>query len=212
MGQASTLPKPDAAIEADAPHSLALRFGPDRPLAMEAGVALTPLTIAYQTYGALNAAKSNAILVCHALTGDQHVANRHPVTGREGWWTTMVGPGRPLDTDRFFVICANVVGGCMGSTGPTSTNPETGEPYGLDLPVVTIKDMVQAQAMLIDVRNGYPYGQVTSSVDDKTESAVFYSGEAKTSLSRKVEDAAVFKLVGESEGMIRKLKAELASR
>jgi homoserine O-acetyltransferase/O-succinyltransferase len=150
LGQASTLPKPDAAIEADAPHSLALRFGPDRPLAMEAGVALTPLTIAYQTYGALNAAKSNAILVCHALTGDQHVANRHPVTGREGWWTTMVGPGRPLDTDRFFVICANVVGGCMGTTGPASVNPATGEPYGLDFPVVTIRDMVRAQAMLID--------------------------------------------------------------
>jgi homoserine O-acetyltransferase len=150
LGQASTLPKPDAAIEADAPHSLALRFGPDRPLAMEAGVALTPLTIAYQTYGALNAAKSNAFLVCHALTGDQHVANRHPVTGREGWWTTMVGPGRPLDTDRFFVICANVVGGCMGTTGPASVNPATGEPYGLDFPVVTIRDMVRAQAMLID--------------------------------------------------------------
>ncbi|MGD0763135.1 MAG: homoserine O-acetyltransferase [Roseiarcus sp.] len=138
------------ASEADAPHSRVLRLGRDRPLAMEAGVALAPLTIAYQTYGALNAAKSNAILICHALTGDQHVANRHPVTGRDGWWETMVGPGRPFDTDRFFVICANVVGGCMGTTGPASLNPAAGEPYGLDFPVVTIGDMVRAQAMLID--------------------------------------------------------------
>ena len=150
LGEASQLTRLGAASEADAPHSRVLRFGPDRPLAMEAGVDLAPLTIAYQTYGALNAAKSNAILVCHALTGDQHVANRHPVTGRDGWWQTMVGPRRPFDTDRFFVICANVVGGCMGTTGPASLSPATGEPYGLDFPVVTIADMVRAQAMLID--------------------------------------------------------------
>ena len=117
---------------------------------MDAGVALSPLSIAYQTYGALNSAKTNAILVCHALTGDQHVANSNPVTGKNGWWETMVGPGRPIDTDRFFVICANVLGGCMGTTGPVSTNPSTGKPYGLDLPLVTIADMVRAQAMLID--------------------------------------------------------------
>ncbi len=150
MDDASPSTRPDAAGEADAPHSPALRFGPDRPLALEAGVDLTPVTIAYQTYGALNAAKSNAILVCHALTGDQHVANRHPATGRDGWWETMVGPGRPFDTDRFFVICANVVGGCMGTTGPASLNPATGEPYGLDFPIVTIGDMVRAQAMLVE--------------------------------------------------------------
>ncbi|HMN72494.1 MAG TPA: homoserine O-acetyltransferase [Rhodoblastus sp.] len=117
---------------------------------MDAGVSLAPLTIAYQTYGVLNADRSNAILVCHALTGDQHVSNAHPVTGKPGWWSAMVGPGRPIDTDRYFVICSNVVGGCMGSTGPASTNPETGQPWGLDLPVVTVRDMVQAQAMLID--------------------------------------------------------------
>ena len=117
---------------------------------MDSGAALAPLTVAYQTYGALNAAKSNAILLCHALTGDQHVANPHPVTGRPGWWETMVGPGKPFDTDRFFVICSNVLGGCMGSTGPASLNPETGEPYGLDFPIVTIADMVRAQALLID--------------------------------------------------------------
>jgi homoserine O-acetyltransferase len=121
-------------LEADAPSSLVARFGPDRPLRLDAGVGLTPLTIAYQTYGALNPAKSNAFLICHALTGDQHVANRNPVTGKSGWWETMVGPGKPIDTERFFVICANVLGGCMGTTGPASTNPATGKPYGLDLP------------------------------------------------------------------------------
>jgi homoserine O-acetyltransferase/O-succinyltransferase len=136
--------------EADAPHSLVLRLGPDRPLQMDAGVKLAPLSIAYQTYGVLNRAKSNAILVCHALTGDQHVANQNPVTGKSGWWETMVGPGKPIDTHRFFVICVNVVGGCMGTTGPASTNPATGGAYGLDLPLVTIADMVRAQAMLVD--------------------------------------------------------------
>ncbi len=136
--------------EVDAPHSEVVHFGPDRPLELDAGSTLCPLTIAYQTYGALNADKSNAILVCHALTGDQHVANDHPITGKPGWWQTMVGPGKPIDTDRYFVIASNVVGGCMGTTGPASLNPATGRPYGLDLPVVTIRDMVRAQAMLID--------------------------------------------------------------
>ncbi len=139
-----------SALEADAPSSPVVRFGPDRPLRLDAGVNLSPLTIAYQTYGALNAAKSNAFLICHALTGDQHAANRNPVTGKSGWWETMVGPGKPIDIERFFVICANVLGGCMGTTGPASTNPATGAPYGLDLPLVTIADMVRAQAMLID--------------------------------------------------------------
>jgi len=136
--------------EVDAPNSLVVHFGADRPLKMDAGVSLSPVTIAYQTYGDLNANKSNAILVCHALTGDQHVANEHPITGKAGWWHTMVGPGRPIDTNRYFVIASNVIGGCMGTTGPASLNPATGRPYGLDLPVVTIKDMVHAQAMLID--------------------------------------------------------------
>ncbi|MGO8847155.1 MAG: homoserine O-acetyltransferase MetX [Methylocella sp.] len=136
--------------EVDAPNSLVVHFGADRPLKMDAGVSLSPLTIAYQTYGDLNANKSNAILVCHALTGDQHVANEHPITGKAGWWHTMVGPGRPIDTNRYFVIASTVIGGCMGTTGPASLNPATGRPYGLDLPVVTIKDMVHAQAMLID--------------------------------------------------------------
>jgi homoserine O-acetyltransferase len=136
--------------EADQPSSLSVQFGPDRPLELDCGVSLSPVTIAYQTYGTLDADRRNAVLVCHALTGDQHVANVHPVTGKNGWWETMIGPGKPIDTDRFFVICTNVVGGCMGSTGPASRNPETGEPYALHFPVVTIRDMVRLQAMLMD--------------------------------------------------------------
>jgi homoserine O-acetyltransferase len=136
--------------EVESPHSLIVRFSQSDPLVMDSGVTLAPLSIAYQTYGQLNADKSNAVLICHALTGDQHVANVHPITGKPGWWDTMVGPGKPIDTDRFFVICSNVVGGCMGTTGPASLNPATGQPYGLDLPVVTIRDMVRAQAKLVD--------------------------------------------------------------
>ena len=141
----------DGVREADAPHdSLVAHFGVDKPLKLDAGVSLSPFQIAYKTYGTLNAARSNAVLVCHALTGDQHVASEHPVTRKQGWWETMVGPGKPVDTDRYFVICPNVVGACMGTTGPSSTNPETGKPWGLDFPVITIRDMVRAQAMLID--------------------------------------------------------------
>ncbi len=136
--------------EADAPHSPVVRFGDDRPLRLDAGVDLRGLQIAYQTYGELNAARSNAILVCHALTGDQHAANLNPVTGKPGWWETLVGPGKPIDTERFFVICSNVLGGCMGTTGPASARADTGRAYGLELPVVTIRDMVNAQAMLVD--------------------------------------------------------------
>ncbi len=134
----------------DQDQNLTRIFSPGSALCLEAGANLAPLTIAYNTYGSLNAGKTNAVLVCHALTGDQHVANIHPVTGKQGWWETMVGPGRPIDTNRHFVICSNVVGGCMGSTGPASINPATGSPYGPDLPVLTIRDMVRAQAMLID--------------------------------------------------------------
>ncbi len=119
-------------------------------LALDSGERLDRLTIAYQTYGTLNAAKSNAVLVFHALTGDQFVSERHPVTDRPGWWTLMVGPGRPIDTERFFVICANVLGGCMGSTGPVETRPGGGEPWALDFPVITIADMVRAQVLLLD--------------------------------------------------------------
>src|SRR6185437_12017711 len=107
--------------EADHPTSLLARFGADQPFKLDCGVDLSPFQIAYQTYGTLNAARSNAILVCHALTGDQHVNNAHPVTGKSGWWDTMVGPGKPLDTNRYFIICSNVIGACMGSTGSAST-------------------------------------------------------------------------------------------
>jgi len=117
---------------------------------LDCGASLAPLEIAYQTYGKLNADRSNAILVCHALTGDQYVASAHPITGRPGWWNTIVGPGRPVDTNQYFVICANVIGGCIGSTGPTSINPATGKPYGLSFPVITIGDMVNAQARLVE--------------------------------------------------------------
>jgi homoserine O-acetyltransferase/O-succinyltransferase len=137
-------------IEAQQPSSKIVHFGADEPLLLDCGLELGPISIAYQTYGELNRERSNAILVCHALTGDQHVANRHPVTGKPGWWTTMVGPGKPVDTNRFFVICPNILGGCMGSTGPASINPASGKPYGLDFPVITIGDMVDAQVRLID--------------------------------------------------------------
>jgi len=140
----------DRMREADAPHSLLVRFGPDKPLKLDAGVELSPFQIAYQTAGTLNSERTNAVLICHALTGDQHVVNVHPITGKPGWWETMVGPGRPIDTERYFVICPNVVGACMGSSGPSSINPKTGKPWGLDFPVITIRDMVRAQAMLLD--------------------------------------------------------------
>src|SRR5271170_3450963 len=146
----ATLDLADRTREADDPHSPVIRFAANNPLRLDAGVDLAPFQIAYQTYGTLNPERSNAVLVCHALTGDQHVANLHPVTGKPGWWETMVGPGRPIDTDRYFVICPNVLGACMGSAGPASTNPKTGQPWGLEFPMITIRDMVRAQAMLLD--------------------------------------------------------------
>ena len=143
--------EPSPTREADHPRdSLVVRFGADKPLRLDAGISLSPFQIAYKTYGRLNAAKSNAVVICHALTGDQHVASVHPVTQKNGWWETLIGPGRPIDTERYFVICANVVGGCMGTSGPCSTNPQTGKPWGLEFPVITIRDMVRAQAMLLD--------------------------------------------------------------
>src|ERR1700722_5021313 len=115
-------------------------------LTLDCGRHLQTLTVAYRCYGTLNAARRNAILVCHALTGDQYVAEPNPVTGRPGWWDSLVGPGKPIDTNRFFVICSNVLGGCMGTTGPQSTRPEGGL-WGTDFPPVTMADMVRAQAM-----------------------------------------------------------------
>jgi homoserine O-acetyltransferase len=126
-----------------------LAFDQNTPLQLSNGAMLAPFTVAFETYGALNADKSNAVLVCHALTGDQFVASPNPVTGRPAWWPRVVGPGRPIDTNRFFVICANILGGCMGTTGPASPAPD-GQPYGLKFPVITVADMVRAQAMLIE--------------------------------------------------------------
>jgi homoserine O-acetyltransferase/O-succinyltransferase len=120
------------------------------PLRLDGGVLLSPVEIAYETYGTLNADASNAILLCHALTGDQHVASAHPVTGKPGWWVRMVGPGKPIDPARHFIVCANVLGSCMGSSGPATINPATGAPWGMSFPVITIRDMVRAQAMLLD--------------------------------------------------------------
>ncbi|MGI9503385.1 MAG: homoserine O-acetyltransferase MetX [Geminicoccaceae bacterium] len=117
---------------------------------LDCGVAFAPITIAYQTYGKLNRERSNAVLVCHALTGDQFAAEEHPLTGKKGWWDLMIGKGKPLDTDRYFVICTNILGGCMGTTGPMEVNSETDKPHGLNFPVITIGDMVRVQASLLD--------------------------------------------------------------
>lgn len=136
--------------EVSNPSSKVLRLPADQPLKLACDQLLAPITIAYETYGELNADKSNAILLCHALTADQYAASEHPVTKKPGWWTTVVGPGKPVDTNRYFVICSNILGGCMGSTGPASIDPTTGKPYGLNFPVITIGDMVNAQVRLID--------------------------------------------------------------
>ncbi len=128
------------------PNHIAL----DRPLPLDSGAALAAPVIAYEAYGPLNAARDNVILVCHALTMDQYVASAHPVTGKPGWWNKVVRPGGVIDTDRYHVICANVIGSCMGSSGPASDDPATGAPFAMDFPVVTIGDMVRAQAMLLD--------------------------------------------------------------
>ena len=132
------------------------RFGLSRhvvlpgPLRLDGGGLLSPVEIGYETYGTLNADGSNAILICHALTGDQHVASPHPRTGKPGWWTRLVGEGKPIDPARHFIICSNVIGSCMGSSGPATIDPSTAEPWGMRFPVITIRDMVRAQAMLLD--------------------------------------------------------------
>ncbi|KTV00012.1 homoserine O-acetyltransferase MetX [Sphingomonas sanguinis] len=139
-------------------HSLGddQRFGLSRhvvlpgPLRLDGGGLLSPVEIGYETYGTLNADGSNAILICHALTGDQHVASPHPRTGKPGWWTRLVGEGKPIDPARHFIICSNVIGSCMGSSGPATIDPSTAEPWAMRFPVITIRDMVRAQAMLLD--------------------------------------------------------------
>ena len=120
-----------------------------RPLPLDSGQELARARVAYETYGTLNPARDNAVLICHATTGDQHVASTHPRTGKPGWWDRMVGPGKPIDTSRFHVICANVLGSCMGSSGPSSEGPD-GRPWGMRFPVITIRDMVRAQVALLE--------------------------------------------------------------
>jgi homoserine O-acetyltransferase len=129
----------------------AQRFASSTPLALAAGVSLPAWELAYETYGTLNAARSNAILICHALSGHHHVAGAYADDPKNiGWWDNMIGPGKPIDTERFFVVGVNNLGGCHGSTGPSSINPATGQPWGADFPVVTVNDWVKAQAQLAD--------------------------------------------------------------
>jgi homoserine O-acetyltransferase len=129
---------------------LSVQLAEDDPVCLDCGVSLKNITVAYQTYGKLNEDKSNAVLICHALTGDQFAAEIHPLTGKPGWWSELVGSGKTIDTKRYFVICSNILSGCMGTTGPKDINPETNKVWGLDFPVTTVADMVQVQARLID--------------------------------------------------------------
>jgi homoserine O-acetyltransferase len=122
----------------------------DKPLKLTSGAEIKNFPLAYQTYGKLNEDKSNAILICHALTGDQYAASTHPITGKDGWWNFMIGKNKPIDTDKFFIISSNIIGGCMGSFGPKEINPKTNQAYGLNFPSVTINDMVHAQNLLIE--------------------------------------------------------------
>lgn len=122
----------------------------EHPLSLELGGQLTHVEVAYETYGTLNETGDNAILICHALTGSAHVAGYHEAGQVPGWWDPLIGPGKPIDTEKYFVVCTNVLGGCYGTTGPSSIHPRTGEPYGLDFPEYTIRDMVHTQKRVID--------------------------------------------------------------
>ncbi len=174
-------------------HTQQITF--EQELRLQSGATLRPVTLAYETYGTLNADRSNAILICHALSGDAHVAGQHSEQDRKpGWWDEAVGPGKAFDTDRYFIICSNVIGGCSGSTGPSSIDPETGRPYGLSFPVVTVADMVEAQRWLIDalgipsllsVTGGSMGGmqaiQWPVSYPDRVRSAIVLASTARTS-------------------------------
>ena len=157
----------------------------DKPLKLDCGKTINNFPLAYETYGSLNKDKDNAILVFHALTGDQFVTGVNPVTNKDGWWSYAVGPGKSIDTEKYFVICANVIGGCMGSFGPSHQNPETKKIYGTDFPVITINDMVNAQVNLLDhfgikklfsvvggSMGGMQVLQFVSNYPDKTRTAV----------------------------------------
>ena len=152
MTEASPPPPPAAPLVTPLPEVAHQFTRFEDGLALDCGAVIAPLDVAWRSYGTLNATRSNAVLVCHALTGDQYLAERQPVTGKPGWWEMIVGPGKPIDTDRFFVLCINVLGGCMGSTGPRSLMVDsTGRerPWGIDFPNITIRDMVRAQQKLV---------------------------------------------------------------
>lgn len=124
-------------------------FGAGDPLVLESGARIGPVDVAYETYGRLDVDAANAVFVCHALTGDAHAAGHHGDPARRGWWDTLIGPGRPVDTDRFFVVCPNLLGGCQGTTGPASTDLATGRPYGLGFPLFTVRDLVTVHRALL---------------------------------------------------------------
>lgn len=155
MNQPPTIPTPQPAPAGDGDGGIGLvkprifRFAETTKFVTESGAELGPVTIAYETYGTLNADASNAILVCHALSGGAHAAGYLPGETKPGWWDPMIGPGRAFDTDRYFVVCSNVLGGCYGSTGPSEIDPATGKPYGTRFPIVTVRDMVAAQFELM---------------------------------------------------------------
>ncbi len=149
LASAPPLPRDDRSVGIVSTKMIDL-FSGESPLKLESGVELGPVRVAYETYGQLNEDASNAIYICHALTGDAHVAGKHsPESKKAGWWDGMVGPGKTFDTNRFFVICSNVLGGCQGTTGPCSTNPATGKPWGSTFPFITIGDMVEVHAQLV---------------------------------------------------------------
>ena len=127
----------------------AVLFNEDRPLVLDSGARLAPVEVAYETYGRLDARRANAVVVCHALTGDAHAAGHHGDPSRTGWWDNLIGPGKPLDTDRYFVVCANLLGGCRGTTGPSSVDPATGRAYGLRFPLFTVSDLVRVHRALM---------------------------------------------------------------
>jgi homoserine O-acetyltransferase len=164
-----------------------------QPLPLDGGQSLADVRIAYETHGTLNGAKDNAILICHALTGDHHVVSNHPKTGKPGWWVRMVGPGKPIDTDRFFVICANVIGSCMGSTGPASL-AEDGKPWGMRFPVITVRDMVRGHVALLDAlgieslyavvggsMGGMQAQSLAANIADRTRAALVIASTARHS-------------------------------
>ena len=124
-------------------------FDEENPLVLESGETLAPVDVAYETYGELNAERSNAIIFCHALTGDAHAAGHHGEPKTDGWWDSMIGPGKPVDTNEYFVVCSNLLGGCSGTTGPSSIDPKTGKPYGLRFPHFSVRDLVEVQRGLL---------------------------------------------------------------